>query len=70
VGNCGYKDVRVPSWDARVIDRATAAESVDFWDTFKGGTAWNWIEVTEVSFYLQGQLVTVRPACDASLRRL
>ena len=37
--DCGYKGVQVPSWDARLFDLATAAESKDYCDTFKGQAA-------------------------------
>lgn len=61
---CGYKGVQVPSWDARFIDLALAAESTDYCDTFKGQAAENGVEVTELSTHLQGQLVAVHPAYD------
>ena len=64
--DCGYKGVQVPSWDARLIDLAKAAESKDYCDEFKGKAAENGIEVTELSTHLQGQLVAVHPAYDTA----
>lgn len=62
--DCGYAGVQVPSWDARFIDLARAAESRDYCDEFKGVAAENGIAVTELSTHLQGQLVAVHPAYD------
>ena len=62
--DCGYKGVQVPSWDARLIDLAKAAESKDYCDEFKGVAKQNGVEVTELSTHLQGQLVAVHPAYD------
>ncbi|WP_099824823.1 sugar phosphate isomerase/epimerase family protein [Oceaniglobus indicus] len=62
--DCGYEGVQVPSWDARFIDLAKAAESKDYCDTFKGQARENGVEVTELSTHLQGQLVAVHPAYD------
>lgn len=62
--DCGYAGVQVPSWDARLFDLATAAESKDYCDTFKGQAAENGVEITELSTHLQGQLVASHPAYD------
>ncbi len=64
--DCGYKGVQVPSWDARFIDLAQAAESKDYCDTFLGQAAANGVTVTELSTHLQGQLVAVNPAYDVA----
>lgn len=64
--DCGYKGVQVPSWDERLIDLDTAAESKDYCDDFKGKARENGVEVTELSTHLQGQLVAVHPAYDAA----
>jgi len=61
---CGYVGVQVPSWDDRLFDLATAAESKDYCDDFKGIAAANGIEATELSTHLQGQLVAVHPTYD------
>ncbi|WP_370225480.1 sugar phosphate isomerase/epimerase family protein [Pararhodobacter marinus] len=63
--DCGYKGVQVPSWDARLIDLATAANSKDYCDEFLGVARANGVEVTELATHLQGQLVAVHPAYDA-----
>jgi sugar phosphate isomerase/epimerase len=62
--DCGYEGVQVPSWDGRLFDLETAAESIDYCDNFKGCARENGIEVTELSAHLQGQLVAVHPAYD------
>lgn len=62
--DCGYAGVQVPSWDARLFDLDTAAQSRDYCDTFKGQAAEHGITVTELSTHLQGQLVAVHPAYD------
>ena len=62
--DCGYAGVQVPSWDARLFDLDTAAQSPDYCDTFKGQAAERGIAVTELSTHLQGQLVAVHPAYD------
>ncbi len=64
--DCGYVGVQVPSWDARLFDLETAATSQTYCDDWKGQAAANGIEVTELSTHLQGQLVAVHPAYDAS----
>ena len=63
--NYGYKGVQIPTWDARIIDLAKAAESQAYVDDFKGVCAQNGVEVSELSTHLQGQLVAVHPAYDA-----
>ncbi len=63
---CGYIGVQVPTWDARLIDLATAAKSQDYCDEFKGVAQNNGVEITELSSHLQGQLVAVHPAYDAA----
>lgn len=64
--DCGYLGVQVPSWDARLIDLAKAASSKTYCDEFLGKARENGVEVTELSTHLQGQLVAVHPAYDAS----
>ena len=60
----GFKGVQIPTWDRRVFDLATAAESRNYCDTVKGELADLGIEITELSTHLQGQLVAVHPAYD------
>lgn len=64
VSDCGFKGVQIPSWDKRLIDLATAAESVDYCDKLKGTLAKHNVEITELSTHLQGQLIAVHPAYD------
>ncbi len=58
----GYTGVQVPSWDARCMDLAKAAESKDYCDELKGIAAEQGLEISELSTHLQGQLVAVHPA--------
>lgn len=64
VADCGFKGVQIPSWDDRLFDLATAAESLDYCDEVKGTLASHNVEITELSTHLQGQLVAVHPAYD------
>ncbi len=64
VSQCGYKGVQIPSWDDRLFDLATAAESRDYCDEVKGTLAKHNVELTELSTHLQGQLVAVHSAYD------
>ena len=65
VAGLGYRGVQIPSWDSRLFDLATAAESQDYCDDIKGMLATKGLAVTELSTHLQGQLVAVHPAYDA-----
>jgi sugar phosphate isomerase/epimerase len=58
----GYKGVQIPTWDARIIDLAKAAESQAYVDDFMGVCARNGVQVSELSTHLQGQLMAVHPA--------
>ncbi len=60
----GYAGVQVPSWDARLIDLARAAESRTYCDEVRGVLREAGVELTELSSHLQGQLVAVHPAYD------
>jgi sugar phosphate isomerase/epimerase len=64
--NLGYKAVQVPTWDARLIDLKTAAESKTYCDDLRGRMAACGVQISELSTHLQGQLVAVHPAYDAS----
>lgn len=64
VAECGFKGVQIPSWDERLFDLATAAQSVDYCEEVKGTLAAHNVEITELSTHLQGQLVAVHPAYD------
>lgn len=61
----GYKGVQIPSWDVRLFDLKTAAESQTYCDDLRGMLAGHGVEITELSTHLQGQLVAVHPAYDA-----
>ena len=58
----GFVGVQLPTWDARVIDLARAAESRDYCDEVRGICAEAGVAITELSTHLQGQLVAVHPA--------
>jgi sugar phosphate isomerase/epimerase len=60
----GYLGVQIPTWDARLIDLKTAAESQAYCDELTGTLAEAGVELTELSTHLQGQLVAVNPAYD------
>lgn len=64
VASLGYAGVQLPSWDARVIDLAKAAESQTYCDELKAKVAKHGLAITELSTHLQGQLVAVHPAYD------
>ncbi len=58
----GYLGVQLPTFDPRVMDVKTAAESKDYCDDLKGQT--NGLAITELASHLHGQLVAVHPAYD------
>ncbi|RMG88424.1 MAG: sugar phosphate isomerase/epimerase, partial [Bacteroidetes bacterium] len=58
----GYKGIQIPTWESRLIDLQTAAESKDYCDELKGKIAEFGLQITELSTHLQGQLVAVHPA--------
>ncbi|MCB1435429.1 MAG: sugar phosphate isomerase/epimerase, partial [Alphaproteobacteria bacterium] len=60
----GYKGVQIPSWDKRLFDLDTAADSYDYCDEVMGICRESGVEITELSTHLQGQLVAVHPAYD------
>ena len=37
VSECGFKGVQIPSWEVRLFDLATAAQSADYCDEVKAG---------------------------------
>ncbi|WP_353482272.1 sugar phosphate isomerase/epimerase [Haliscomenobacter sp.] len=61
----GYEGVQIPTWDARLIDLKTAAESKAYCDDLIGKIDDHGLSITELSTHLQGQLVAVHPAYDA-----
>lgn len=60
----GYIGVQIPTWDSRLIDLKTAAESKTYCDDLRGKIASFGLQITELSTHLQGQLVAVNPAYD------
>ena len=60
----GYKGVQIPSWDERLFNLKTAAESKTYCDEVRGVMARHGLQITELSTHLQGQLVAVHPAYD------
>ncbi len=64
VSDLGYKGIQVPTWDARVIDLAKAAESKNYCDDYRGTLKEIGIEVIELASYLQGQVLAIHPAYE------
>ena len=60
----GYQGVQIPTWDKRLFDLDSAAESKDYCDQVRGILSSHNLEITELSTHLQGQLVAVHPAFD------
>ena len=63
----GFVGVQIPTWDKRLFDLKTAAESQDYCDQILGTVRAAGVEVTELSTHLQGQLVASNPAYDTML---
>ena len=63
----GFAGVQIPTWDARLFDLKTAAESQTYCDEILGVVRRAGLEVTELSTHLQGQLVAGNPAYDVLL---
>jgi sugar phosphate isomerase/epimerase len=66
MADAGYAGVQIPTWDARCIDLALAADSQDYCDELAGTCREAGVEISELSTHLQGQLVAVHPAYDAA----
>ena len=60
----GYNGVQIPTFDARLFDLDTAANSQTYCDDVKGICHDAGVEITELSTHLQGQLVAVNPVYD------
>ena len=58
----GYKGIQIPTWDGRLFDLKTAADSQTYCDEIAGVCAEAGVAITELSTHLQGQLVAVHPA--------
>ena len=59
VADLGYKGVQIPTWDARVIDLDTAADSQTYCDELKGKLAELGLQPTELAAHLQGQVLAM-----------
>jgi sugar phosphate isomerase/epimerase len=62
----GFKGVQIPSWDRRLFDLQSAAESQEYCDNILGVVTQAGLAVTELSTHLQGQLVATHPAYDVA----
>ncbi|MEX2288247.1 MAG: sugar phosphate isomerase/epimerase [Planctomycetaceae bacterium] len=60
----GYKGIQIPTWDARTIDLDAAAKSKAYCDDYRGMLAAMGLEPTELTGYLQGQVLAVHPAYE------
>jgi len=58
----GYRGVQIPGWDARTIDLDQAAESKSYCEDYCGSLKELGLQVTELTGYLQGQVLAVHPA--------
>jgi sugar phosphate isomerase/epimerase len=61
----GYLAVQIPSWDARLIDLKSAAESKAYCEELAAVAARHNLVISELSTHLQGQLVACHSAYDA-----
>ena len=61
----GFTGVQIPSWDNRLFDLETAANSKSYCEDIQETLHKHGIELTELSTHLQGQLVAVHPAYDS-----
>ena len=61
----GFKGLQLPTWDARFIDIAKAAESDGYCSELKGIMSDAGLVITDMAAHLQGQLCAVHPAYDS-----
>lgn len=61
----GFKAIQIPTWDRRLFDLKTAAESPGYCSEIAGMLRGHGLQISELSTHLQGQLVAVHPAYDA-----
>ncbi|HTB96273.1 MAG TPA: sugar phosphate isomerase/epimerase [Terracidiphilus sp.] len=66
----GFVGVQIPTWDGRLFDLKSAAESRDYCDEMQGILKEAGIALTELSTHLQGQLIASHPAYDVMLEGL
>ena len=64
VADMGYKGVQIPSWDSRLFDLETAAESQAYCDDYRSMLQKMGLEATELAAHLQGQVLAVHPAYE------
>ena len=64
VASLGFKGVQIPTWDGRVFDLNTAADSKGYCDEYKAKLREVGLEVVELASYLQGQVIAVHPAYE------
>jgi sugar phosphate isomerase/epimerase len=60
----GFRAVQIPTWDQRLFDLKTAAESQNYCDDLRATLQSHGLELSELSTHLQGQLVATHPAYD------
>jgi sugar phosphate isomerase/epimerase len=60
----GFVGVQIPTWDKRLFDLKSAAESQDYCDEILGTLSEAGVALTELSTHLQGQLVASHSAYD------
>lgn len=60
----GFCGVQIPTWDRRLFDLETAAESQSYCSELSGQLRDAGLSITELSTHLQGQLIAVHPAYD------
>ena len=61
----GYKAIQIPTWETRLIDLKTAAESKIYCDELKEKINAYGLQISELSTHIQGQMVAVNPAYEA-----
>jgi sugar phosphate isomerase/epimerase len=60
----GYKGLQIPTWDKRIFDLDTAANSKAYCDDYNGQLGENGLETVELASYLQGQVIAMHPAYE------
>lgn len=60
----GFTAVQIPSWDRRLFDLKTAAESPEYCSEIVSMLRGLGLEISELSTHLQGQLVATHPAYE------
>ncbi len=60
----GYKGVQIPTWDRKIFDLDTAAESKQYCEELQGRLQEIGLAVIELASYLQGQVMAMHPAYE------